>query len=144
MLADNTAGRQLVALGFPSYDAKPLQVLSSAISHEPLKSAVKWHPTKDIVALDVLLERRASTVWVWSPSKGLRKIGPAELANVVGIGKLPANAAPTLAALAKQWKGDKLLIEAEYNVTDANASYGVSLRTASLVYDAGKDTLANQ
>lgn len=51
---------------------------------------------------------------------------------------------PTLAALAKQWKGDTLLIEVEYNVPDANASYGVSQRTASLVYDAGKDTLANQ
>jgi hypothetical protein len=115
LLADDTAGRQLVAPGFPSYDAQPLQVLISAISHEPLKSAVKWHPTKDIVALDVLLERRASTVWVWSPSKGLRKIGPAELANVIAFGKLPGNAAPTLAALAKQWKGDTLLIEVEYN-----------------------------
>jgi hypothetical protein len=43
LLADDTAGRQLVAPGFPSYDAQPLQVLISAISHEPLKSAVKWH-----------------------------------------------------------------------------------------------------
>jgi hypothetical protein len=60
LLADDTAGRQLVALGFPSYDAQPLQVLISAISHEPLKSAVKWHPTKDIVALDVVLELPAT------------------------------------------------------------------------------------
>lgn len=52
---------------------------------------MKWHPTKDIVALGIFLERRTSTVWVWGASKGLRKIGPVELANLVGFSKLPSN-----------------------------------------------------
>ena len=128
-LKDDTAGRQLIELGFPRSDMQPLNKLVSLL----------WHPAKDTVALNVLLERRASAVWIWS-FDGFRTIGPTEIARAIGF-KAPEHVAPTLAAVAKKWKGDTLLIEVDYNATDASAPDRVAMRKALLSYDVESNSV---
>jgi hypothetical protein len=129
VFTDDTASQQLAALGFPADDK--LQ-----INPPWLLGPVVWHPTKDIVAFSVLLQRRASSVWIWNAATGLHKIGPAEIAKLVGFSKPSENAAPVLSAMAKQWKGDMLLVEVASDAPDP-----IWIRTTLLSYDVGKGNL---
>jgi hypothetical protein len=129
VFADDTGGRQLAALGFPADD-------NLQINPPWLLGPVIWHPMKDIVAFSVLLQRRASTVWVWNAATGLHKIAPGEIAKLVGFGKPPENGAPVLSATAKKWNRDMVLIEVA-----SNAPGPSWMGTTLLSYDAVKGNL---
>jgi hypothetical protein len=53
-------------------------------NREVVPSAV-WHPSKQLVALEIIEDRHHSTLWVWEHKKGLRQFQHKEVAKALGI-----------------------------------------------------------
>ncbi len=59
--------------------------LAAAWSNTAVADSAFWHADQEVVALSLLLNRKASTVWFWRHGKGLRKLEVAEFAKVLGL-----------------------------------------------------------
>lgn len=77
---------------------------------------VLWHPGSDMVALDMLVNRKANAVWVWRPGRPARKIGPDEIVAALGPVDGEVLRSGGVFFEAKKWDGHNLLLEANYTV----------------------------
>ena len=68
------------------YDPEDRDWLASTFSRGALDEAVFWHAENEVVAMSILLHRRASAVWIWKHKEGLHKITAAEFAAPPGRG----------------------------------------------------------
>lgn len=60
-------------------------LISGAIGNSTLEDAVKWHPHRDIVGIDIYLGRKETAIWIWEHSQGLQRIGRNEVEGLLGI-----------------------------------------------------------
>ena len=82
--------------------------LSCAWGNSELQPAVFWHPKQDLVALDIILSRKTSTVWIWSHGKGLEQIDPLNLTTLIGHKKDTVVGAFGLFTTITGWTGNTL------------------------------------
>src|SRR6185436_14044217 len=67
-------------LGFPT-EARMLCTYGNA----EVSPTVKWHPKGDRAAIDMVLGRKVSTLWIWIHKKGLRELRVEEMKKVLGL-----------------------------------------------------------
>jgi hypothetical protein len=82
--------------------------LSCAWGNSELQPAVFWHPKQDLVALDIILNRKSSTVWIWSHGKGLEQIDPLNLTSLLGHKKDTVVGSFGLFTTITGWTGNAL------------------------------------
>jgi hypothetical protein len=91
--------------------------------------SVHWHPGSDMVALDMLVNRKANAVWIWSPGGRVRKIGPDEVVAAIGPVDGEVMRSGGIFFETQKWDRNQLLVEANYTVmkgetfTDWTASF---------------------
>lgn len=102
-----------------------------AYGNEPLTNDCHWHPRQDMVAMQVLIFRHPSLLWVWRAGHGLRTFGIDELRAVLKpvVGELSETAIYDVDF--KAWKGTDL----EFTV-DALRDHTILLR-----WESASDTL---
>ncbi|MCB1097098.1 MAG: HEAT repeat domain-containing protein [Verrucomicrobiae bacterium] len=112
--------------------------MPAAWGNARLTDSVVWHPKRNWVVLDILLGRKAGSVWVWREEGGLLQCSPATFAKALnqpeetifyGAGFFPS---------IQGWKGENVLINVSYstetqgNFVDHEASFAWHVGTNSL------------
>ena len=59
--------------------------LTSAWGNGALAESVNWHPKAELCVFEMLLHRKASTLWVWRHGKGLRRMAPGDFLKPLGV-----------------------------------------------------------
>lgn len=98
-------------LGFPS-EGK----MSCAWGNSELSPTAKWHPKKDMVALEIIEGRKFSTLWLWVHGIGLRKITFIEQAKALGDEENDIEGAAGFFTEMIDWVGDDLDYKVNYAV----------------------------
>lgn len=113
--------------------------LQSSWGNAEIASSALWHPDSSMVALAMIITRKANGVWVWRPGRALRKIEPEEIVAAVGPvdGVVLRSAGVFLEP--ERWDGDRLLIKANYSVMKGE---GFTDWEAEFAWDAADDRLA--
>jgi len=111
-------------------------------SNSSLAGSSNWHPKEDKVALSIILNRRASTLWVWRhpwPDKTrVRKFTPEELVKALGMKGDALFYPGGFSAEFKAWKGDELQMELYF--TSSKSDDDFTEHTAEIGWDSTKDT----
>ena len=112
--------------------------IASSWGNERLKPDVFWHREKDLVAIDMLLNRKESNVWIWEHHKGLRKLTTPRIAKAVGVRESQMNGGSGIYVAIKEWSGDELHFEFSFT-TNKGETY--LEHTAQLSWNARDDSL---
>jgi hypothetical protein len=100
-------------LGYPS-EAK----MACAWGNEELAPTVIWHPRKDMVAMDMIVHRKLSTIWIWAHRKGLRQLSMDEMLESLGHKQDDVVGYAGLFAQSEGWNGDSLDFSLSYTEMD--------------------------
>lgn len=112
--------------------------LASAWGNGVVERSVHWHPAEEIVALDILINRKESTVWVWRHMKGVKKFDAGALRNTVGYRDDEINRGAGIYVQTEAWHGNELRISADFglrrgdNYIDVSAVFGWDMATDAL------------
>lgn len=120
-------------LGFGS-EAK----MAAAYGNEELAPTVKWHPKKDLVAMDMIQFRRLSLIWFWQPGQGLRQLSMAELSKAVGHKEDEIMGAAGFFTEIVGWKDDALEFTLNYSVAKGD---DIIDHDARLLWNSATDQL---
>jgi hypothetical protein len=112
--------------------------LDAAWDNATLESSVAWHPKKEIAALSIILNRKASTLAFWQHRAGLRLVQPTAITRALGFREDDFHSAGGFYTEAKGWKGDEFQFEAHFT-TRRKGEYVD--RTALLAWNAVKKSL---
>jgi hypothetical protein len=89
---------------------------------------VHWHPSSDMVALDMLINRKANAIGIWGPGQPLRIISPDDVVASVGPVEGEVMRSGGIYFDTPGWDGRNLHINANFstmkdeNITDWNAT----------------------
>lgn len=117
-----------------SYDGK----LASAWGNGTVERSVHWHPAEEIVALDIIISRKDSTVWVWRHRKGIKKFETLALRELVGYREDEINGGAGFYADTEAWHGNELRLSVDFGLRrgdkfiDVRAVFGWDLGTGAL------------
>ena len=92
-----------------------------AYSNEALAPTVKWHPKKDMVAIEIIMGRKFSTLWIWVHGKGLKQLTFDEQAMALGHPNAIVASAGVFASISG-WSGDSLDYALSYTVKSGEAA----------------------
>lgn len=112
--------------------------LAAAWGNGTVERSVLWHPAKEIVALNITIGRKASTVWVWRHKKGIRKFEHHELRELVGYRDDEINGGAGFYSDIDAWHGDELRISVDFGLKrgnkfiDVRAVFGWEITTEAL------------
>ena len=120
-------------LGFGS-EAK----MSAAYGNEELTPTVRWHPKKDLVAIDMLEFRKLSLIWFWQPGKGLRQLSMTELCKAVGHQEDEIMGAAGFFTKIVDWRGDALEFTLSYSLAKGD---DIIDHEARLLWNSATDQL---
>jgi hypothetical protein len=113
--------------------------LQSSWGNAEVASSALWHPDSSMVALAMIITRKANGVWVWRPGRALRKIEPEEIVAAVGpVDGVVLRSAGVFLEPGR-WDGDRLLIKANYSVMKGEEFTDWE---AEFAWDAADDRLA--
>lgn len=112
---------------------------SAAWGNSEVEAAAVWHPKKDMVALDIILGRKASEVWAWRHGGGLRKLKLKEVIEKLGHNEETISGPAGLYTEIQGWKGDALEFTLSYATTKGDDLID---HVATLRWDASKDVLS--
>ena len=87
-----------------------------AIGNEPIQPSCLWHPKGEMVALQMLVFRHTSLVWIWRHKTGLRLILPKELISILkpAEGRILPNSSFTIRP--ESWRDDTLQLTVGFTV----------------------------
>ena len=85
----------------------------------PVAPCVRWHPKSQMAALDMTLDRRTSTLWIWRHGKPLLKLDNARVAKLLAGRAVGFNG---MSVELLRWEGNNLLIEAMFYPFEGSAS----------------------
>lgn len=97
-------------LGFPSGSK-----MSCAWGNSELAPTVKWHPKKDLVAMDILEGRKFSTIWFWAHGKGMQELTFPKIVKALGQKEDNIAGAAGFYTEMVGWSGDSF----DFNLTYA-------------------------
>ena len=120
-------------LGFGS-DAN----LSAAWGNSEVAPTAVWHPEKDMVALDIIENRKLSTVWVWIHRRGLKQFSEGEIVRALGHKEEEIVGSYGFYTQIKGWSGDSLDFSLDYSVQKGEDSVE---HEAGLRWDSAQDKL---
>lgn len=112
--------------------------LASAWGNGTVERSVHWHPTEEIVALDIIIARKASTVWVWRHRKGIKKLELDSLWKLAGYRDDEINRSWGCYADTDAWLGDELRLSVDFGLRrgdkfiDVRAVFGWDMATGAL------------
>lgn len=112
--------------------------LASAWGNGTVAGSVHWHPTEEIVALDIIINRKASTVWVWRHRKGIKKFESHALRELVGYRDEEINGGAGFYADTDAWHGNELRLSVDFGLRrgdkfiDVRAVFGWDMATDAL------------
>jgi hypothetical protein len=91
--------------------------ISASWGNDTLNNSVTWHPNKknEVVALSMLLHRKASSVWLWQHGEGLLALTVGDFARALGTNEDEIFHPGGFFAEVDAWKGDDLLIDLYLN-----------------------------
>lgn len=88
--------------------------MSCSWGNTELAPTVKWHPKKDMMAIDIVENRRVSTIWTWVHGKGLRQFRYEELIKTLGYDQ--SSLALGIGTEFGAWSGDNLEFDLTFTV----------------------------
>lgn len=112
--------------------------VASSWGNGPLKPSVFWHGSRELVAIEMLLNRKESNVWTWQHGKGVRKITTARMAKAAGVRDAQIYAPGGIFIEIKQWAGDQLRFDFTYSTRRGDDFID---HTAQLAWNSRDDTL---
>lgn len=90
--------------------------LISAWGNTEVAPAAIWHPVKDMLALDIIENRKLTAVWIWVHGKGLRQLREAELVRVLKHTEDEIAGAMGFFTQITGWQGDALDFKLCYSI----------------------------
>lgn len=108
-----------------------------AYGNTEVAPSVRWHPRKEMVAIDMLLGRRISTVWVWIHRKGLRQLTVDEMLEAIGATDFVGPSGFFTDNV--RWNGGNLEFTADYTVEKDDDYFD---HEATLRWDPATDHLS--
>lgn len=113
--------------------------MSCAWGNSELAPTVKWHPKKDLAALDIIEARKFSTLWVWMHGKGLRQFRYEEMTKA--LGRKDEDLAKNAGFFTEtgMWTGDNLDFDVSYSVINGGNQID---HTAKLRWNSATDKLS--
>ncbi len=111
---------------------------SAAWSNSEVVPATFWHPKQDKVALEIYEGRKTTTVWIWRPGPGLRKLSETVIIKALGHREEDIARFAGFFVEIKGWKGDDLLLDLEYTT---HKGEDLVLHDASLRWNAASDKI---
>lgn len=112
--------------------------LAAAWGNGTVGRSVHWHPSEEIVALDISMGRKDSTVWVWRHKKGIKDFEAHELRKLVGYRDEEINHGAGFYATTDAWDGDELRLSVDFGLRrgdkflDVRAVFGLDMATDAL------------
>lgn len=91
--------------------------ISASWGNDALDSSARWHPdkTSETVALSILLNRKASTVWFWQHGQVLEKLSPDDLVKALGMNAENIFHPGGFFTEIQSWKGKDCLIDLSFS-----------------------------
>tara|TARA_R110000850_G_scaffold135382_6_gene256590 strand:+ start:1970 stop:2875 length:906 start_codon:yes stop_codon:yes gene_type:complete len=77
-----------------------------------------WHPTKEITAMEIGLDRRMTTMWAWIHGKGLRKLDHSKVFKALGINEDHVSGPGGFYVEHTGWADDQIRIQCDFMVFD--------------------------
>jgi hypothetical protein len=87
-----------------------------AYQNEEVAPAAVWHPEKEMVALEIIEDRRHSTIWVWEHKKGLRQFQHEDALKALGIANESAGFGIFFLSSIVGWKPEGLEFSVSFSV----------------------------
>lgn len=112
--------------------------LISSWGNGPTSESILWHPKRPMAAFNMLLSRKAGTLWVWKHGTPLRKLDIDELLKTVQTPDAMAEPFGGYFVDDIAWKGDELRFTFSY--TSAKGEEYTDYNCA-LAWDSAKDKL---
>ncbi len=108
-----------------------------AYGNEPVAPCVHWHPAEEMVALEIVIFRRPTLLWVWRPEGGLRPFGADELQEFLKK-ETGATTEPVVSDTTfGEWAGKELAFSVECLIGEGE---GRDVKTLDLRWRADSDT----
>lgn len=111
---------------------------SPAWGNSEVAPATCWHSRKELVALDILLGRKTSEVWVWRHGPGLRKLTMDEMVKALGVRENEFHGAGGFFVQIVGWKGDQLEFTVSYMIMKGDDFID---REATFRWDSARNAL---
>jgi hypothetical protein len=104
-----------------------------------LSSSALWHPDSAMVALAMIITRKANGVWIWRPGRPLRKIDAEDIIAAIGPVDGTVLRSGGIFFDPVRWEGQRLVIGCDYSVMK-----GEDYRDwkAEFTWDAATDRLS--
>lgn len=112
---------------------------SPAWGNTEVAPAAIWHPSKDMVALAILDNRKLGSVWIWVHGKGLHPITQEEIVKLLGCKMEEIAGAMGFYTEITGWKGDALEFGLSYSLLKQGGN--PDDHEAVLQWDTATDTL---
>ena len=106
-------------LGMSGAEEFAAEWFGPAWGNGPVAPCVRWHPKSQMAALDMTLDRRTSTLWIWRHGKPLLKLDNARVAKLLAGRAVGFNG---MSVELLRWEGNNLLIEAMFYPFEGSAS----------------------
>ena len=87
-----------------------------AYQNREVAPAAVWHPEKEMVALEIIEDRRHSTIWVWEHKKGLRQFQHEDALKALGIANESAGLGIFFLSSIVGWKPEGLEFSVSFSV----------------------------
>lgn len=104
--------------------------LLCALGNEALDRCVDWHPSREAVAMGVLLHRKASTVWIWHHPRGLSKIAIDDFTKLLDPGDRKVIMPAGFFVDGGGWNGERYEMELTCQIEEDNRSFPLAARFA--------------
>ncbi len=99
---------------------------------------VHWHPSSELVALDMLVNRKANAIWIWRPGQPLRVISPDEVVAAVGPVEGEVMRSGGVFFEVEEWEGRNLRISTNFSTIQADS---ITDWSATLTWNPETDRL---
>jgi len=125
-------------LGWPMPEADMFSGFKPRMANREVQPVVHWHPRQEMVALEIFLHRRASTLWVWRYGAGLKVFAVDDLLAAVGHRRDEIREVAGFHAREPKWKGATLEFQLEFTLERGSEEKEMAAR---LQWNPATDTL---
>lgn len=104
----------------------------------PIAPSVKWASDGETAAIEMIMGRKWSDLWVWRHGAGLRKIGQTRMLEAIGVSEENYFGPGGFFVEVGDWDGSEIMFEVSYTTQSGDEMVD---RSARLAYDASRNSL---
>ena len=86
------------------------------IGNEPIKPFVHWHPRQEMAAVEIFIDRRATTLWIWRHGAALRQFAVDDFLKALGHQRGDIRYIAGVHPGNPVWKGANLEFELDFTL----------------------------